>query len=338
MTQLDTRSTLNETPQTGDAAVSSRSLSLVVPVLNEEQVVPMFLRTVEPLAEALNDKIQRFEVVFVDDGSTDQTIAAIQEFRSSLLDIRIVKLSRNFRKDNAMAAGLAYATGDAVIPIDVDLQDPPNLIPRMVDAWLNGAKVVNAKRASRDADNWFKKSTSRMFYRVFNGLADFEIDSDVGDFRLLDKQVVQVLNEMPERIRFMKGMFAWIGFRPVTLEYDRPVRAAGKTKWNGWKLWNFALDGITGSTTLPIRAWTYIGTSIALVALVFGALLIVRTLISGVDVPGYASLMVVVLFLGAMNLIALGVMGEYIGRLTVESKKRPIYIVDEVIELEKKNS
>ena len=147
-----------------------------------------------------------------------------------------------------------------------------------------------------------------------------------------------MLNEMPERIRFMKGMFAWIGFRPVTLEYDRPVRAAGKTKWNGWKLWNFALDGITGSTTLPIRAWTYIGTSIALVALVFGALLIVRTLISGVDVPGYASLMVVVLFLGAMNLIALGVMGEYIGRLTVESKKRPIYIVDEVIELKKKNS
>lgn len=319
--------------QSDGAAPTDRLVSLVVPVLNEQDVVPAFLAAIEPVAAELLGMVGRVEVVFVDDGSTDRTIARIQDHAPGSFDIRIVKLSRSFRKDNAIAAGLAHAAGDAVIPIDVDLQDPPDLIPRMVAAWLDGAKVVNAKRASREADTWFKRTTSRAFYSVFNRLSDVRMDPNVGDFRLLDRQVVDILNEMPERVRFMKGMFAWLGFNPVTLEYDRPERAAGETKWNVWKLWNFALDGITGSTTLPLRAWTYLGSFVAVFALLMGTLLIVRTLISGIDVPGYASLMVVVLFLGAVNLIALGILGEYIGRLTVESKRRPIYVVDRVIEV-----
>jgi glycosyltransferase involved in cell wall biosynthesis len=313
------------------APAPGRTLSLVIPVCNEESVVPHFMQAMEPVIRSLAGRVDRVEMVFVDDGSTDSTVARILDCAGPG-DIRIVKLSRNFRKDNALAAGLAHATGDAVIPMDIDLQDPPEMIPRMVDAWLAGAKVVNAKRASRAADSPLKRSTSRTFYSVFNRLSDFQVEPDVGDFRLLDRQVVDVLNEMPERVRFMKGMFAWVGFQPVTLEYDRPERVSGQTKWNLWKLWNFALDGITGSTTLPLRAWTYFGFGIAILALVLATLLVLRTLIHGVDVPGYASLMVVVLFMGACNLIALGVLGEYVGRLTVESKKRPIYVVDEVIE------
>ncbi|RYH06628.1 glycosyltransferase family 2 protein [Tropicimonas sp. IMCC6043] len=310
-----------------------RKLSLVVPVFNEEQAVPMFLDKMKPLVRELRDKIERVEVVFVDDGSADRTVAEIIERASDVLDIRIVKLSRNFRKDNALAAGLDHATGDAVIPMDVDLQDPPELIPQMVEAWLDGAKVVNAKRASRHNDSALKRSSSRAFYGAINLLSEFHVEPNVGDFRLLDRQVVDVLNAMPERVRFMKGMFAWVGFRQVTLEYERPERAAGETKWNLWKLWNFALDGITGASTLPLRAWTYFGSIVAVLALIMGFLLTIRTLVYGIDVPGYASLMVVVLFFGACNLIALGILGEYVGRLTVESKRRPIYVVEEVIEL-----
>jgi len=300
-----------------------RRLSVIVPVLDEESVVPVFLERMETLAQDLRDKVDRVEIVFVDDGSSDRTVACILEWASKALDIKVIKLSRNFRKDSALAAGLDYATGDAVIPMDVDLQDPPELIPRMVDVWLDGAKMVNAKRISRATDNLIKRSTSKAFYKVFNSLCDFHVEPNVGDFRLLDRQVVDVLNEMTERVRFMIGLFAWVGFKPVTLEYERLERAAGKTKWSFWKLWNFALDGITGSSTLPLRAWTYFGVGIAALAVVMGFFLIARTLIHGIDVPGYASLMVVVLFLGAFNLMALGVMGEYIGRLTVETKKRP---------------
>jgi len=216
--------------------------------------------------------------------------------------------------------------------MDVDLQDPPEVIEKMVAAWLQGAKVVNAKRASRDEDSFLKRTTSALFYRLVNRLSDYPIEPNVGDFRLLDRQVVDILNQMPERVRFMKGIFAWVGFRPVTVEYDRTERADGTSKWSYWKLWNFALDGITGSTTLPIRTWSYVGFFVTVIAVIFAVFLILRTLIFGVDVPGYASLMVVTLFIGAVNLVALGMMGEYIGRLTVETKQRPIYVVDEVIE------
>ncbi len=310
-------------------------LSIVVPVYNEEEVLPKFLDKLEKVADDIRARFERVghvEIVFVDDGSTDATVAQILAHSARALDIRIVKLSRNFRKDNALAAGLRHSEGDAVIPMDVDLQDPPEVIEKMVAAWLDGARVVNAKRASRGEDKFLKRTTSAWFYRVINRLSEYPIEPNVGDFRLFDRQVVDVLNDMPERVRFMKGIFAWVGFSPVTVEYDRVERAGGVGKWNYWKLWNFALDGITGSTTLPIRAWTYFGFFVALLAVIFASFIVVRTLLYGVDVPGYASLMVITLFLGACNLIALGMMGEYIGRLAIETKKRPIYVVEEVIE------
>jgi len=305
---------------------------LVVPVFNEEQVVPTFLQRIGAVAQSLGDQIRRIEVVFVDDGSTDATVARVLDSPVDKVDIRLVRLSRNFGKDNALAAGFAHARGDAVIPIDADLQDPPELIPKMVQAWQAGAKVVNARRTSRAKDSTFKRTSSRWFYRVFNQLSDYAVDPNVGDFRLLDRQVVDILNTMPERVRFMKGLFAWVGFQPVVVEYERPLRAAGTTKWTAWRLWNFALDGITGSSTLPLRLWSYIGTAIAAGAVLYAVFLIARTVIQGVDVPGYASLMVVVLFLGAFNLIALGIIGEYLGRLTIEARQRPIFVVDEVID------
>ncbi|WP_395688835.1 glycosyltransferase family 2 protein [Aestuariivirga sp.] len=316
-----------------NTAEDRETLSLVVPVLNEEQAIPIFLGRIRLLADQLGNLDMKLEVIFVDDGSRDMTVHRILSARSDGFQIRLVKLSRNFGKDSALAAGLAHATGQAIIPLDVDLQDPPELIPLMVDAWKNGAKIVNAKRKSRASDSLFKRTTSRWFYKVFNRLSDYPLREDVGDFRLFDRQVVDILNEMPERVRFMKGMFAWVGFEPVTIEYERPKRSAGNSKWKAWNLWNFALDGITGSTTLPLRAWTYVGFTIAFLALLLAARLVVNVLIYGIDVPGYASLMVVTLLLGASNLIAVGILGEYLGRVSIEVRQRPIYIVDSVTDV-----
>ncbi len=309
-----------------------RKLSLVVPVLNEELAVPIFIEHLRPILETIVDMGMCTEIVFVDDGSSDSTVAAILDAPLPLADVRVVKLSRNFRKDNALTAGLAHTTGDAVVPIDVDLQDPPELILRMIEAWTGGAKIVNARRTSWINDGPVKRATSHAFYAVFEKISDYRIDANVGDFRLLDRQVVDLLNQMPERVRFMKGLFSWIGFNPVTLEYERPIREAGQTKWNFWKLWNFALDGITGSSTLPLRAWTYLGLALAFISVVYAMFLVLRTMIWGIDVPGYASLMVVTLLLGSFNLVALGILGEYIGRTNIEVRGRPVYVVEEVID------
>jgi len=292
-------------------------LSIVVPVFNEAEVVDLFLARLEPALEKARAALGpggRSEIVFVDDGSVDGTAERIAGRIRPGAGVRLVKLSRNFGKDAALAAGLAHASGDAVVPMDADLQDPPELLERMMAAWRDGARVVNAVRLDRLSDDWFKRTSARLFHGLFNRLSTCPLTPDVGDFRLLDRSAVAVavavVNQMPERIRFMKGLFSWIGFKQVAIGYTRAPRAGGQSKWRPWSLWNFALDGITGSTTLPLRIWTYAGATIAIAALAYAAVVVVRTLVAGVDVPGYASLLTVVLTLGALNLLALGMIGE----------------------------
>lgn len=310
-------------------------LSIVVPVFDEEDSIDAFLEALaEPLAAARTalGPGGRSEIVFVDDGSKDATVQRIGRHLRPGSGVRLVKLSRNFGKDAALSAGLQHARGDAAVPMDVDLQDPPELLPAMVAAWKAGAKVVNAVRTDRSADGWLKRTSSKLFYDAHNRVAAYRIEPDVGDFRLLDRQALDVLNQMPERIRFMKGLFAWIGFPQVNLGYTRAARAHGVSKWRLWPLWNFALDGFTASTTLPLRIWTYLGATIALGALGYAAYIVARTMIVGVDVPGYASLLTVTLTMGALNLLALGIIGEYVGRIAIEVRGRPVFVVDEVLE------
>ena len=311
------------------------TLSIVVPVHNETGSIEPFLARTTPVLKGLARNFD-YEIVFVDDGSTDATLAELLAARKADPRIKVVALSRNFGKDTALAAGLAHATGKGVIPMDVDLQDPPEVIPEMYAHWRAGFDVVNARRADRSSDTWLKRTTSRAFYRIFNQMADRPILEDVGDYRLLDRRVVDVINQFPERARFMKGLFSWVGFSHTTVEYQRAERHAGTTKWKYWKLWNFAVDGITSFTTVPLRIWSYVGALIALLAFVFAVYLIIRTLVLGADTPGYASIMVAVLGLGGMNLLSLGVIGEYLGRTYTEVKGRPLYIVDKTFGFEAK--
>lgn len=309
-------------------------ISFVVPVYNEEQSVGHFAAAInDMMAASWQDGEMRplFEIVFVDDGSRDSTAAVVRAMCRVDPKIKLISLSRNFGKEAALSAGLKSTSGDAVIPMDVDLQDPPELIRPMIDLWRGGAQIVNAKRVDRRQDTLFKRTTSRFFYKTINAIADYPIAEDVGDFRLLDRSAVAVLNEMTERCRFNKGLFSWIGFRTETVEYVRPARREGSSKWGVSKLIALALDGITSSTTFPLRIWTMIGATISALAFAYGAFLIAHTLISGVDTPGYASIMVAVLFLGGLNLFSLGLMGEYIGRISVQVRGRPLYIVAEKV-------
>lgn len=306
------------------------ALSLLVPVFNEQDAVDLFVeRTEAPLAQALLQLAPHgdYEIVFIDDGSSDLSVERIIAHARRQPRIKLVRLSRNFGKDAALAAGLKVAAGDAVIPIDIDLQDPPDTIPEMVAAWLAGAEIVNAVRSSRASDSWFKRWSAKAFYRVYNCFATDRIPGNVGDFRLLDRKVVDVINNFTERNRFMKGVFSWVGFEQTTVSYERAPRAAGTTKWKYWKLWNFALDGLTTSTTAPLRVWSYIGLGVALCAIAYALFIVGRTLMLGVDVPGYASLMTLILTLGALNLISIGILGEYIGRIAIEVRRRPLYVV-----------
>lgn len=311
-------------------------LSIVVPVFNEEAALPVFYEVMRPVIVEISGLLGpagEIELVFVDDGSRDGTVGAVHAVSGYPARIRLVKLSRNFGKDSALTAGLRHARGDAVVPMDVDLQDPPEVLPRMVEAWLQGAWIVNAVRSDRSSDTVAKRVSASAFYRLYNRLADTPIEANVGDFRLMDREVVEVINLMPERIRFMKGLFSWLGYSPVQVEYVRPERSEGITKWKFWGLWNFALDGITGSTTLPLRIWTYIGGLVAIGALLFLFFIVLRTLLFGTDVPGYASLMVVTLAFGALNMIAVGILGEYVGRIAIEVRQRPLYIVESIEDL-----
>jgi polyisoprenyl-phosphate glycosyltransferase len=299
-------------------------ISIVSPFFNEGPAVGLFMARVIPIMKSLDEP---FEIVCVNDGSTDQTLTELVVAQRECPQVCVVDLSRNFGKEAAMSAGIDHARGDAVIIIDADLQDPPELIPTLVDRWRAGYEVVLARRADRSSDGMMKRSTARLFYRFHNSIADYPIPEDIGDFRLMDRAVVEALKQLPERRRFMKGLFAWVGFRTATVDYVRAARSAGTTKFSAWKLWNFALEGITAFSTMPLRLWTYLGIVIAMLSLCYGSAIVLRTLLFGIDVPGYASLLTAILFLGGVQLIGLGVLGEYIGRIYVETKQRPIYVV-----------
>jgi glycosyltransferase involved in cell wall biosynthesis len=307
-------------------------LSLIIPVKDEEEAIPVFLARVVPILEALGDDAARsFELLFVDDGSSDTTLEVLR--RAAVRDprVRALSLSRNFGKEAALSAGLDRARGLAVIPLDVDLQDPPQAIAPMVAKWREGYDVVYGVRDNRESDSLPKRLTADLYYRAHNWLSSDKIPEHAGDFRLLDRKVVEVIRNMPERNRFMKGLFAWAGFRSAAVLYHREDRKVGKTKFNYWKLWTLAIDGITSASTVPLRVWSYVGGSVALGALGYAIFIIVRTLTSGIQVPGYASLMVAILFLGGLQLLSLGVLGEYVGRILTEVKHRPLYVLREVI-------
>jgi polyisoprenyl-phosphate glycosyltransferase len=306
--------------------VGQPTVSIVVPVKDEQESIEAFLVAVFPHVDGLPIDV---ELLFVDDGSTDGTLDEIERMARRDERIRYLKLARNFGKEAAMTAGLDHAVGDAVIVMDVDLQDPPELLAEFVRLWRDeGYKVVYGTRVARREDSASKRITAGLFYRFFNRVSAIDIPSNAGDFRLLDRVVVDTLKSLPERNRFMKGLCAWPGYASVSVPYERRRRQAGKTKYSYWKLWNFAWDGITSFSTLPLRVWSYLGGVVGLLSLLYMSLIIVRTVLFGRDVPGYASLMSAVLFFGALQLLSIGVLGEYVGRLVVESKQRPVYIVE----------
>ena len=308
--------------------MTDQLLSIVIPMYNEEAVLATLF---EKLDEVLDDLPIAHEIICVDDGSTDATRAMLSTLVDEKKTVKALFLSRNFGKEAAMTAALDYACGDAVIPIDADLQDPPELIVDMVEKWQEGFDVVYAKRVSRSSDTVVKRNSAGLFYRVFNKMSETPIPENVGDYRLMDRRVIDAIKKLPEKDRFMKGLFCWPGFSNTTIEFERQERAEGDSKFNYWKLWNFALNGITSFSTLPIRLGVYVGLLISLAAFVYGMIILLKTLITGIDVPGYASLMMVVLFLGGVQLTFMGLMGEYIGRIYKEVKNRPIYLVDKVL-------
>lgn len=299
-------------------------LSVVIPVYNEEEVLAPFYRR---LVAALADLPGRFEILFVDDGSTDSTPLALETIRKHDPIVGVARLTRNFGKEGAISAGLQLARGQAVVIIDADLQDPPEQIARMVQAWQAGAEVVNMRRRSRDGESSLKKSTAHIFYRAINLVSEVPIAEDVGDFRLLSRRAVDALNSLPERCRFMKGMFSWIGFDQVTLDYDRHARLAGKTKWRYWRLWNYALDGITSFSTAPLKFAMYTGFISAVGAFVYALYFLSKALIIGDPVQGFPTLIVTILLVGGLQLLAIGIVGEYVGRLYIEVKQRPQYLL-----------
>ena len=300
------------------------SLSIVVPAFNEAAGLVRFHRRLAAAMEPLG----AWEVIYVDDGSTDATREVIECLRRDDPRIALIGLSRNFGKEIATTAGLDHATGDAVVVIDADLQDPPEAIPALVAAWRRGFDMVCARRRARAGETALKKFTAHLFYRLMRHAGRVRLPADTGDFRLMSRRVVDAVCQLREHHRFMKGLFAWVGYPTTTVFYDRAPRAMGESKWNYWKLWNFALEGITSFTVMPLKIATYLGLIVALASVAYGTQVIVKTLLFGNPVAGYPSLMTVLLFLGGIQLMTLGVIGEYLGRIFNETKRRPLYLVE----------
>ncbi|MEO0867502.1 MAG: glycosyltransferase family 2 protein [Cyanobacteria bacterium J06642_11] len=301
-------------------------LSIVVPLYCEESNVDYLFERLETVVQGLGIT---YEIVCVDDGSKDSTLLLLIEHHRRNPHIKVVALARNFGKELALTAGIDHTRGQAVVPIDADLQDPPECIQQLLAKWREGYDVVYAQRRTRSGETWLKKFSANSFYRVIGRMSQVPIPQDTGDFRLMDRRVVDALKQLPERTRFMKGLFAWVGYKQTYILYDRDPRHSGDTKWNYWKLWNFAIDGIVSFSSTPLKVWGYLGVIISIISFIYASFLIIRTLIWGIDVAGYASLMVGILFLGGVQLVSLGIIGEYLGRVYEEVKQRPLYLVRE---------
>lgn len=304
-----------------------KKISILVPAYNEQEVLePLYQR----LGKLANDnKSYEFEFLFINDGSRDNTLEIIKDYAEKDNRISYVNLSRNFGKEVAMIAGFDHVTGDATVIIDADLQDPPELIPKMIQYWEEGFDDVYAKRNSREGETWIKKTTSTIYYRMLQKTTHIELQRDTGDFRLLDRRCIEALKVIRESQRYTKGMFSWIGYKKKEITYDRDPRAAGETKWNYPKLINFAIDGLTSFTTAPLRISSVLGFIVSFVAFIFIIILIIKTSLFGDPVEGYPSMMAAILFLGGLQLLSLGVIGEYVGRIFNETKQRPLYFVEE---------
>jgi len=304
-----------------------KTISILIPAYNEEPVLDKLFHRLANLAN--DNKAYNFEFLFVNDGSKDKTLDLIKDYADADPRVSYINLSRNFGKEIGMIAGLDHATGDATVIIDADLQDPPELIPKMIKLWEEGYDDVYAKRQSRDGETWFKKFTSKLYYKTLQSVTRIPIQEDTGDFRLLDRRVVEALKQFRESQRNTKAMFSWVGFHKKEILYDRDPRAAGETKWNYIKLVELAIDGITSFTTAPLRISTYAGIAVSIFAFIYLVFLIIRTIFLGVDLAGYPSMMAVILFLGGVQLLSLGIIGEYIGRIFNETKQRPLYLIEE---------
>lgn len=310
-------------------------LSIVVPAYNEQEVLREFHRRISDVLATLG---MDAEIIYINDGSSDDTLAILHELHAADERVAIVDLSRNFGKEIALSAGLHKANGDAVVVIDADLQDPPELIPQLINEWHNGYDVVYARRKRREGESFVKKLTARFFYRLMRNIGHVKLPANTGDYRLLSARAVAAVNSLGEHHRFMKGLFTWIGFKQKAVLYDRDPRHAGRSKWNYWRLWNLAIEGITSFTTAPLKFATYFGLLTAVGAFLYGAYMVITTLLYGNPVPGYPSLIVIILFLGGTQLMAIGILGEYIGRIFTETKRRPLYFLNEYLPPRKKSA
>jgi len=307
---------------------NKKLISIIVPFYNEEAAVLLFY---DAICKEINTVLSvEFEIICVDDGSEDETLKHLIGLAKKDSRFHVIELSRNFGKESALTAGIDVAIGDALIPIDADLQDPPSLIPKMINEWLNGAEVVLARRSDRYSDSLFKRKTAKAFYYVHNKIADITLPDNVGDFRLIDRVVVEAIKKLPEKQRFMKGLFAWVGFKSVTLEYSRSSRVSGKTKYSIWKLITFAVEGITGFTSLPLRLWLYVGFVLALITACILFFIVFKFLIFQVQLTSHSILFVLILMFGSLQLISVGMLGEYVGRIYMETKNRPSYIIRKI--------
>jgi polyisoprenyl-phosphate glycosyltransferase len=302
-----------------------KTISIIIPCHNEEKVLHAFFIELLKLCNTLPQYV--FEIIAINDGSKDDTLDVLLHIKENLMPIKIIDFSRNFGKEAALTAGIDYATGDAIIPIDADLQHPPEFIKDMLCEYENGYDVVLAKRNNRQTDGKLQRHFANVFYKMHNKISDIIIPKDIGDFRLMDRKVIDAIKNLPENRRFMKGLFAWVGFKTKIIHYDVSARFAGKSSFNLWKLWNFALEGITSFSTFPLRMWTYIGLCTSFISIIYAIIVAITTFIYGNDVPGYTTIIFAILFLGGIQLIGIGVLGEYIGRIYSEVKNRPIYIV-----------